>query len=166
MPNNNNPYQWKVHLIYFSAVSKELPIERCGLSCIGSPVVWVTVVSVVKAEGLSTAKQVFCALKCEGQKAKTSIGKVVNDQVEWNDPLVFYRRTPEKPIFVKVLNFFLRIPDQYYRVECRYQDGACRTKPLARRGNSWLNHNSLVYYRESGLPITDVLILIIELALT
>jgi len=41
---------------------------------------------------------------------------------------------------------------------CRYQDGVCRAKHLARRGNSWLNHNSPVYYRESGSPIRDVLI--------
>jgi len=33
-------------------------------------------------------------------------------------------------------NYFLRIPDRYYRVVCQYQDAACRSKPLARRGNS------------------------------
>jgi len=54
------------------------------------------------------------------------------------------------------LQFFLRILDRFYRVVCRYQDGVCRAKPLARRKNSWLNHNSPVYYRESGSPIRDV----------
>jgi len=45
---------------------------------------------------------------------------------------------------------FVRIPDRYCRVVCRYQDGVRRAKPLARSGNSQLNRNSPVYYRESG----------------
>jgi len=53
--------------------------------------------------------------------------------------------------------FFVRIPDRYYRVVCRFQDGVRRAKPLA-RGNSQLNRNSPVYYSVSGfrnVSVTD-----------
>jgi len=93
-------------------------------------------------------------------------------QVEWRTPMKArvsrsYRAVARigtnsynnlKYIRHHAAHFFVRIPDRYYRVVCRYQDGVRRAKPLVRRGNSQLNHNSPVYYRVSGFPIRDVLI--------
>jgi len=46
--------------------------------------------------------------------------------------------TQHQEVFFFLINkqktFFVRIPDRYYRVMCRYQGGVRRAKPLARKG--------------------------------
>lgn len=60
-----------------------------------------TIVSVKSATGLNVTKNVYCALKCESQKVKTELS-ISNGPVAWDDNFVFYRKSPDKPIMIKV----------------------------------------------------------------
>ncbi|KAK6623354.1 hypothetical protein RUM43_009206 [Polyplax serrata] len=90
-------------------IQRDVPNRSHTFSCLSSPAIWVTVISVKGAVGLGSARNVYCLLKCENQKVKSQISKS-DKEIEWSDVFVFYRKYPERPIVVKVYshNMFLR----------------------------------------------------------
>lgn len=107
----NSNISFKIDLNTFSLslhreLQRDAPNRVSTLLCLFSPAVWVTVISVKGAIGLTVTKNVYALLKCENQKVKTQISKAVKE-IEWNDVFVFYRKHPKQPIILKVLlNFF------------------------------------------------------------
>lgn len=86
----------------YREIQRDVPNRSHTFSCLSSPAIWVTVISVKGAVGLGSARNVYCLLKCENQKVKSQISKS-DKEIEWSDVFVFYRKYPERPIVVKVL---------------------------------------------------------------
>ncbi|CAH1789673.1 unnamed protein product [Owenia fusiformis] len=97
-----------------NALAKELVEDAPASKCCVKPHVMVTCVDIINAEGLAKNEKnttdPYVVIKCEGETVKSEWNKETLDPV-WNLKTIFYRKKPDIPITVEVMNHNTMLDD-------------------------------------------------------